>query len=57
MIVFFVLALSWLAAAVGLLAGSVEAANAFTFVLMFLPYVSTAFVPAQTLPVVDARVR
>ena len=50
MIVFFVLALSWLAAAVGLLAGSVEAANSFTFVLMFLPYVSTAFVPAQTLP-------
>lgn len=34
----------------GLLAGSVEAANSFTFVLMFLPYVSTAFVPAQTLP-------
>ena len=50
MIVFFVLALSWLAAAVGLLAGSVEAANSFTFVIMFLPYVSTAFVPAQTLP-------
>ncbi len=50
MIVFFVLALSWLAAAAGLLAGSVEAANAFTFVIMFLPYVSTAFVPAQTLP-------
>src|ERR1700730_2164426 len=50
MIVVFVLALSWLAAAVGLLAGSVEAANSFTFVLMFLPYVSTAFVPAQTLP-------
>src|SRR4051794_16122043 len=47
MIVFFVLALSWLAAAVGLLAGSVEAANSFTFVIMFLPYVSTAFVPAQ----------
>ena len=50
MIVFFVLALSWLAAAVGLLAGSAEAANSFTFVLMFLPYVSTAFVPARTLP-------
>jgi ABC-2 type transport system permease protein len=50
MIVCFVLALSWLAAAAGLLAGSVEAANSFTFVIMFLPYVSTAFVPAQTLP-------
>ena len=50
MIVLFILALSWLAAAVGLLARSPEAANSFTFVLMFLPYVSTAFVPAQTLP-------
>ncbi len=50
MIVLFVLALSWLAAAVGLLAGSVEAANSVTFVLMFLPYVSTAFVPASTMP-------
>ena len=50
MIVLFVLALSWLAAAVGLLARSVEAANSVTFVLMFLPYVSTAFVPARTMP-------
>jgi len=50
MIVLFVLALSWLAAAVGLLAGSPEAANSFTFVIMFIPYVSTAFVPAATLP-------
>jgi len=50
LIVLFIFALSWLAAAVGLLAGSPEAANAFTFVLMFLPYVSTAFVPARTMP-------
>jgi ABC-2 type transport system permease protein len=50
MIVLFALALSWLAAAIGLLARSPEAANSFTFVLMFIPYVSTAFVPAHTLP-------
>jgi ABC-2 type transport system permease protein len=50
MVVLFIFALSWLAAAVGLLARSVEAANAFTFVLMFIPYVSTAFVPAHTMP-------
>jgi ABC-2 type transport system permease protein len=50
MIVLFVLALSWLAAAVGLLARSVEAANSFTIVLMFIPYLSTAFVPARTMP-------
>ena len=52
MIVLFILALSWLAAAFGLLARSPEAANAATFVLMFLPYVSTAFVPARTMPAV-----
>ncbi|MCK9922044.1 ABC transporter permease [Frankia sp. AgPm24] len=50
LIVLFILALSWLAAAVGLLAGGPEAANSFTFVLMFLPYVSTAFVPTDTMP-------
>jgi ABC-2 type transport system permease protein len=50
MIVLFVLALSWLAAAVGLLAKNAEAATSFTMVLMFLPYVSTAFVPAHTMP-------
>ncbi len=50
LIVLFILALSWLAAAVGLLTPSVEAANSVTFVFMFLPYLSTAFVPARTLP-------
>jgi ABC-2 type transport system permease protein len=52
MVVLFVLALSWLAAALGLLARSVEAANSVTFALMFIPYVSTAFVPAHTMPAV-----
>jgi ABC-2 type transport system permease protein len=52
MIVLFALALSWLATAVGLLARSAEAANSFTIVLMFIPYVSTAFVPADTMPTV-----
>ncbi len=50
MIVLLILALSWLAAAVGLLARSPEAANSFAFVLIFIPYVSTAFVPARTMP-------
>lgn len=52
MIVLFVLALSWLAAGVGLLARSAETATSFTMVLMFVPYVSTAFVPAHTMPAV-----
>ena len=57
MIVLFALALSWLAAAVGLLARSAEAANSFTIVLMFIPYISTAFVPAHTMPSGAARLR
>jgi ABC-2 type transport system permease protein len=50
MIVAFILAMSWLAAAFGLLVRGAEAANAATFVIMFLPYLSTAFVPARTMP-------
>jgi ABC-2 type transport system permease protein len=46
----FVLALSWLAAVIGLLARSAEAANGFTFLVMFLPYPSSAFVPVHTMP-------
>ncbi|WP_067836363.1 ABC transporter permease [Nocardia lijiangensis] len=46
----FVLALSWLAAALGLLARNPEAANGFTFFFMFLPYVSSAFVPTGSMP-------
>ncbi|GGK64999.1 ABC transporter permease [Nocardia camponoti] len=46
----FVFALSWLAAALGLLARNPEAANGFTFIFMFLPYVSSAFVPTESMP-------
>jgi ABC-2 type transport system permease protein len=50
MIVLFILAMSWLAAGFGLLVRSVEGANAITYAIMFLPYLSTAFVPARTMP-------
>lgn len=46
----FMLAISWLAVIFGLIAGNVETASAFTFFLMFLPYVSSAFVPTETMP-------
>ena len=46
----YALALSWLAAAIGLLARSPEAANGFTFFVAFLPYASSAFVPVDTMP-------
>jgi ABC-2 type transport system permease protein len=49
-LVAFVIAVSWLAAAIGLLARTPEAANGFTFVLIFLPYASSAFVPVATMP-------
>ncbi|MDG4858894.1 ABC transporter permease [Streptomyces sp. T-3] len=46
----FILALSWFAAMVGLIAKSPEAAGGFAFFVSFLPYPSTAFVPAEKLP-------
>jgi ABC-2 type transport system permease protein len=45
-----VFTVSWLAASLGLLVGNVEAAGAFAFIVMFLPYVSSAFVPTRTMP-------
>jgi len=46
----FVLALSWIAATIGILAGSPEAANGLVFPVMFLAYPSSAFVPIKTMP-------
>jgi ABC-2 type transport system permease protein len=49
-IAMFILALSWISVALGLLARNPEAAQGFTFFLMFIPYVSSAFVPTDTMP-------
>jgi ABC-2 type transport system permease protein len=46
----FVLALSWLAAAIGIVARSPEAAQGIAFLVSFFPYVSSAFVPIHTMP-------
>lgn len=46
----FVLAISWLSALLGLLANSTDAASGFSFFMMFLPYISSAFVPTETMP-------
>jgi ABC-2 type transport system permease protein len=46
----YILAITYLFAAIGLAAGSPEAANAYGFILLFLPYLSSAFVPVETLP-------
>jgi ABC-2 type transport system permease protein len=50
LLVAFMAAISWVATAFGLLAKSAEAAGAFSFFVMFLPYLSSAFVPTQTMP-------
>ena len=49
MIVLFITAMSWLAACFGLAVGSPEAANGATFALIFIPYLSSAFVPVGTM--------
>ena len=50
LLLLYVLALSWLAAFLGVLARGVESASALSFVMLFLPYLSSAFVPTETLP-------
>jgi ABC-2 type transport system permease protein len=46
----FTLALTWLAVIPGLTAKSVEGASAFSYPLIFLPFISSAFVPTATMP-------
>ncbi|WP_435590850.1 ABC transporter permease [Nocardia sp. bgisy118] len=50
LIVLFVHAVTWIAVALGVLARSPEAAGGFTYAVMFVPYVSGAFVPIGTMP-------
>jgi ABC-2 type transport system permease protein len=50
LLVVFVTAVSWFAAALGLLAASPEAANGLTFFITFVPYASSAFVQVRTMP-------
>lgn len=50
MVLLFVTALTWVSVLVGLLAGSAEAASGFTFFVLFLPYLSSAFVPVDSMP-------
>lgn len=46
-VVVFTLALTWLAVAAGLIASSAEGASAFAYPLVFLPFISSAFVPTD----------
>ncbi|WP_371031130.1 ABC transporter permease [Pseudoclavibacter sp. JSM 162008] len=49
-LVLFTLALTWMAVLAGLSAKTVEGASAFSYPLIFLPFVSSAFVPTETMP-------
>jgi ABC-2 type transport system permease protein len=46
----FTLALTWLAVIAGLSAKSTDGAGAFSYPLIFLPFVSSAFVPTASMP-------
>ncbi|WP_353810474.1 ABC transporter permease [Agromyces sp. SYSU T00194] len=49
-LVLFTLALTWLAVIAGLSATSVDGASAFSYPLIFLPFISSAFVPTDSMP-------
>lgn len=46
----FTLALTWVAMIAGLAASSPDGASAFSYPLVFLPFISSAFVPTGTMP-------
>ena len=50
LLLLYVLALSWLAAGLGVIAKSVESASTLSFFMLFLPYLSSAFVRPETMP-------
>ena len=49
-LILFTLALTWLAVIPGLTAKSADGASAFSYPLIFLPFISSAFVPTDTMP-------
>jgi ABC-2 type transport system permease protein len=49
-LILFTLALTWIAVIPGLTATSVDGASAFSYPLIFLPFISSAFVPTDTMP-------
>jgi ABC-2 type transport system permease protein len=50
LLILFTLALTWVAVIAGLSAKTVDGASAFSYPLIFLPFISSAFVPTATMP-------
>jgi ABC-2 type transport system permease protein len=48
----FTLALTWVAIIAGLTAKSTDGASAFSYPIIFLPFISSAFVPTRSMPLV-----
>ena len=48
-LILFTLALTWIAVIAGLSAKTVDGASAFSYPLIFLPFISSAFVPTNTM--------
>ncbi len=46
----FTLTLTWIAVIAGLSAKSVDGASAFSYPILFLPFISSAFVPTKSMP-------
>jgi ABC-2 type transport system permease protein len=49
-LILFTLALTWIAVIAGLSAKTTDGAGAFSYPLIFLPFISSAFVPTNTMP-------
>jgi ABC-2 type transport system permease protein len=49
-LILFTLALTWIAVIAGLSAKTADGAGAFAYPILFLPFVSSAFVPTRTMP-------
>lgn len=49
-LVLFTLALTWIAVIAGLSAKTVDGASGFSYPLIFLPFISSAFVPTSSMP-------
>lgn len=49
-IALFILTLTWVAVTAGILAKTQEGASVFAYPLIFLPFLSSAFVPTETMP-------
>jgi ABC-2 type transport system permease protein len=49
-LILFTIALTWIAVIPGLSANSPDGASAFSYPLIFLPFISSAFVPTDTMP-------